>query len=40
MRPYQAALAISGIVYGYSIVFCLYYILPVDELRHKFIPGQ
>jgi hypothetical protein len=40
MGPYQAAMVISGMIFPYSILFCCYYLLPLDEERHKYLPGE
>jgi hypothetical protein len=38
-RPYQLCIAAAVLVYLHSLIFTLYYILPLDENSHKFIPG-
>jgi hypothetical protein len=39
MKPYLAAIVVCVLVHLYSIFSCLYYLLPVDNERHKYLPG-
>eukprot|EP01034_Spumella_vulgaris_P022049 gene22049-28144_t len=38
-RPYQVLLALGVMVYIYNSLFALYYILPADVNKHKYVPG-
>lgn len=38
-RPYQLTLAVGVILYCYSLLISIYYILPVNKEKKKFIPG-
>lgn len=38
-RAYQIVLAVAVIIYAHSLVFTIYYVLPMDEENRKFIPG-
>lgn len=38
-RPYQAVIAFGVVIYAYNALFAIYYVLPVNEQKQKFIPG-
>jgi hypothetical protein len=40
MRPYHLLITMSAILYVYSFLIALYYVLPVDASKRKIIPGQ
>lgn len=39
-RQYQAVIAVSVLLYLHSLLFTLYYILPVDDKDNKYVPGK
>lgn len=39
-RAYEAVLAIVILVFIYSLVFSIYFLLPVDENNQKYVPGE
>lgn len=39
MVPYRALAGITLLMLGYNLFFCVYYMLPLDEDKHKYIPG-
>jgi hypothetical protein len=39
LRPYAYVLAVGVLVFVHSVVVALYYLLPVDALGRKYIPG-
>ena len=39
MRPFSACIAAASCVFVFNILFNVYYILPVDNNNHKYVPG-
>lgn len=40
MAPYQLVIVAAAFEYAHSLLFTIFYILPVDENNQKFIPGM
>lgn len=39
LRPFSAAIAAASCVFVFNILFNVYYVLPVDNNNHKYVPG-